>query len=275
MNQHFFVPQVFWTISFFKPYQMKSGSPLCRVYIFAHKINNRIFLLCIFMICFYGCKKTEEVSSSNANTPQVNDGSVAITRIGTPVGNSVSKIIGPAGGILVSADSVVELNIPPGALSSDVNVSIQPVTNEAPGGIGLSYDFLPNGTVFSTPVTATFHYSDDSLNGTLPELLWILCQDSTNAWQANLELQDLDTVAKKLSIEISHFSRRSISKRLVIEPSKTFLHKGETSILTVFRSVVNNTITNMDDGLSIGPITQLFDIPNQKVWNWQVHELFY
>jgi hypothetical protein len=251
---------------------MKLRFPFCRVYLFAREVNIQIFLLCMFIICFYGCKKTDLVTPSNTNTPSVSDGSIAITGIGTPVGSAVSKIIGPAGGTIISGDSVVELKIPPGALSSDVNVSIQPMTNEAPGGMGLTYDLLPNGTIFSTPATLSFHYSDDSLNGTLPELLWILCQDSSNAWQANQEVQDLDTVAKKLNTQISHFSRRSISKKLVIDASKLVLHKGETSILTVYLSQVDKTITPIGDDLSIGPITQLFDIPNQKVLNWQVHE---
>ncbi len=253
---------------------MKLRFPFYRGYGYAGKVYIQIFLYCMFIICFYGCKKTDEVSSSNSNTSGVNNGSVAITPIGIPVGNPVSKIIGAAGGTLISADSVVELNIPPGALSSDVNVSIQPVTNEAPGGMGLSYDFLPNGTVFKTPATATFHYSDDSLNGTLPELLWILVQDSSNAWQANQELQDLDTVGKKISIEISHFSRRSISKNLEVSATSLVLHKNETSTITVVQAVVGKMASGQTGPLLIGPITELFDIPNQNVWNWQVHELF-
>jgi hypothetical protein len=251
---------------------MKLRSSFCRAYLFARRVHNPIFLLCMFTICFYGCKKTDEVSSSNSNTAPANNGSVAITPVGTPEGNPVSKIIGAAGGTLVSADSVVELNIPPGALSSDVNVTIQPLTNEAPGGIGLSYDFLPNGTVFSTPATATFHYSDDSLNGTLPELLWILYQDSSNAWQANPELQDLDTVAKKLHIEIGHFSARSISKNVEISASKLFLHKNDQSTLTVEQTIFGKAPANQTGMVTVGAISYLETVPNQNVWNWQVHE---
>lgn len=239
---------------------MKLRSPLCLAYLFA------------IIFCFCGCKKTDLGSSSSSSTPIVNDGPIAITAVGTPVGNPVSKIIGAAGGTLVSADSVVELNIPPGALSSDVNVTIQPVTNEAPGGIGLSYDFLPNGTVFSTPATATFHYSDDSLNGTLPELLWILVQDSTNAWEANQELQDLDTVGNKLSIQISHFSRRSLSKNLEVSASSLVLHKNEKSTITILDAVVGKMAAGQTGPFIIGPITAYYDVPNQNVWNWQVHE---
>lgn len=50
---------------------MKLRSPLCRRYLFARKLDNPIFLLCMFIICFYGCKKTDEVNSSNSNTPRI------------------------------------------------------------------------------------------------------------------------------------------------------------------------------------------------------------
>ena len=252
---------------------MKLRSPFCRAYLFARKAIKQIFLPCMFIICFYGCKKTDLGAPSNSNNSSTGSGTAAITAIGTPVGNPVSKIIGAAGGTLVSADSVVELNIPPGALSSDVNVSIQPVTNEAPGGIGLSYDFLPNGTVFSTPATATFHYLDDSLNGTLPELLWILYQDSSNAWVANPELQDLDSVGKKLSIQIGHFSKRSISKNVEISASTLILHYNDKSTLTVEQSVVGKAASGQTGMVTAGPITAYYVIPNQNVWNWQAHEI--
>jgi hypothetical protein len=251
---------------------MKLKYPFCRLRIYAHKEHLRISLLCMFIICFYGCKKTAEVSSSNSNTAAVSSGSVAITPIGMPTGNAVSKIIGPAGGTLVSADSVVELKIPAGALSSDVNVTIQPVTNEAPGGIGLSYDFLPNGTIFSTPATATFHYLDDSLDGTLPELLWILVQDSSNTWQANPELQDLDTAGKTVSIQIGHFSRRSICKNVKISASAHILHNNDQSTLTVEQTIIGKAEANQTGTVSIGAISYLETVPNQNVTNWQAHE---
>jgi hypothetical protein len=254
---------------------MKSISSICRVYLLVRAINHRIFLLCTFIICFYACKKTDLLAPSNSNPPPtVSDGSIAITAIGTPVGNAVSKIIGPAGGTIISGDSVVELNIPAGALSSNVNVSIQPMTNTAPGSIGLTYDLLPNGTQFSTPAALSFHYSNDSLNGTFPESLWILCQDSSNAWQANQTVQDLDTIARKLNTQISHFSRRSISKNLEISASSMILLQNQKSTINIIEALVfKQPATPYEDGVSIGPITQLFDIPDQNVKNWQVHEM--
>jgi hypothetical protein len=254
---------------------MKSISSTCRVYLLVRAINHRIFLLCTFIICFYACKKTDLQAPSNSNPPPtVSDGSIAITAIGTPVGNAVSKIIGPAGGTIISGDSVVELNIPAGALSSNVNVSIQPMTNTAPGSIGLTYDLLPNGTQFSTPATLSFHYSNDSLNGTFPESLWILCQDSSNAWQANQTVQDLDTIARKLNTQISHFSRRSISKNLEISASSLYLLQNQKSTINIIEAFVSKQpATPYENGVSIGPITQLFDIPDQNVKNWQVHEM--
>jgi hypothetical protein len=252
---------------------MKLRSPFCRAYFLARKVINQIFLLFMFIICFYGCKKTDLGTPSNSNNSSTGSGTIAIMGVGIPVGISVTKTIGAAGGTLVSADSVVELNIPPGALSSDVNVSIQPVTNEAPGGIGLSYDFLPNGTVFSTPATATFHYLDDSLNGTLPELLWILYQDSSNAWVANPALQDLDTVGKKLSIQIGHFSKRSISKNVEISASTLILHYNDKSTLTVQQTIMGKAPAGQTGPVTVGAISYLETVPNPNVWNWQVQEV--
>jgi hypothetical protein len=213
--------------------------------------------LLAILILSYGCKKT--------NTGGTNSGSgqVAITAKGTPVGTPVTKTIGAAGGTIISSDSMVELDIPAGALSGDVPVTIQPLTNEAPGGIGLSYDFLPNGTVFSTPARLKFRYIDDSLPGTLPELLWIVYQDSANAWQTDLESQDFDTVAKIVSIDINHFSARAMVPELYIFQSKIGMIANEEATLTVVVSGVNNN-------KPAGEMLTYTKLPDAAVHGWQI-----
>ena len=52
-----------------------------------------------------------------------------------PNGIPVSKTIGSGGGT-VSIDGAVEIEIPAGALSADTEITIQPVTNNAPNGNG-------------------------------------------------------------------------------------------------------------------------------------------
>src|SRR5258706_4999451 len=84
---------------------------------------------------------------------------------GTATGPAVEATIGPAGGALGSGDGKVTVSIPAGALAADTTISIQPFTNTAPGGRGLSYRFAPSGVVFSAPVQITFSFTDADLIG--------------------------------------------------------------------------------------------------------------
>ena len=157
-------------------------------------------------------------SSLGNNLPGNSDTSAAITAIGTPIGSPVTKIIGAAGGTIISADGRAELNIPAGALSSDLAISIQPITNECPNGVGVGYDFLPNGTKFMIPAVLTLHYTDDDINGTDPYLINMAVQDSLNEWQVDI-FKDVDTVGKTIIFDVNHFSRRSFQAMVRLQPA--------------------------------------------------------
>src|SRR5215467_5663685 len=124
--------------------------------------------------------------------PGTDPGTGAITAVGTPVGAKITKTIGPSGGSIVSDDGNVELTIPAGALSSNTDISIQSVTNECPGSVGLSYDLTPNGTKFAIPVSLTFHYTDSAISETDPLLLFNVFQDSLRQWEVNDVDKDID-----------------------------------------------------------------------------------
>ena len=180
----------------------------------------RFFTIILFAAFACGCMKT---SLTGINLPGNNstgngDTSAAITAIGTPIGSPVTKIIGAAGGTIISADGRAELNIPAGALSSDLAISIQPITNECPNGVGVAYDFLPNGTKFLIPATLTMHYTDDDINGTDPYLINMAFQDSLNEWQVDI-FKDVDTVGKTIVFDITHFSHRSFQAMLKLQPA--------------------------------------------------------
>jgi len=70
------------------------------------------------------------------------------------------------------------------ALAAGTTISIQPVTNTAPGGKGLSYRFAPSGVVFSVPVQITFSFTDADLIGSSPGALGIGFQDEQGFWHA-------------------------------------------------------------------------------------------
>jgi hypothetical protein len=197
---------------------------------------NRIAPALLILIWMCSCQKS---SSPGNNTTNPGDTTAAITSVGTPQGSPVTKTIGNAGGTISSADGRLELIIPAGSLGSDVAFVIQPVTNLCPGGIGLAYDLLPNGTKFSSPATLRFHYTPDDVNGTDPYLISFAFQDSLHKWNVNLD-KDVDTAGKTVSFDINHFTPyapmadvRIISVDLVSGLPKTDFLQGEQSILRV------------------------------------------
>ncbi|MEM7608678.1 MAG: hypothetical protein AAF411_25265, partial [Myxococcota bacterium] len=69
----------------------------------------------------------------------------------------MTRIVAREGGVAVSADGLLELNVPPNALEEDTTISIRPVNpDEAPARIrGLAervYELLPDGLRFRMPV---------------------------------------------------------------------------------------------------------------------------
>ncbi len=59
--------------------------------------------------------------------------------------------IGPDGGVVTSRDGRVTLDIPPGALETDVVVSIEEVDDGPDGSIGRVYEILPAHTQLLVP----------------------------------------------------------------------------------------------------------------------------
>jgi hypothetical protein len=83
-----------------------------------------------------------------------------------PGGATTSTVIGTTGGSVASSDGVLSVNIPAGALPANVTVTVTPESSPPSGAIGAVYDIGPEGTVFASPVTMTFHYGSVSLGST-------------------------------------------------------------------------------------------------------------
>jgi hypothetical protein len=233
----------------------------------------RLYSILLILAFAYGCKKSISTGSGSTGTGSTTDTSVAITAVGTPIGTPVTKTIGAAGGTISSADGRMDLIIPPGALSTDVAITIQPITNECPGGLGAGYDFLPNGTKFSTPATLIFHYADSDVNGTAPDLLYFATQDSTQAWDVDIE-KDVDTVAKTISFDINHFSGKGFLPGLTINPAggKLDYQQSETGTLILQQylkddQLAGSTQSGDDDYLPALKVSQ--SIPKQNA-SWTV-----
>jgi hypothetical protein len=93
--------------------------------------------------------------------------------------------IGPAGGTVTSADGRLSLVIPAGALSAEINITVEPAA-APPTDIGMvagrSYDLGPTGTLFAQPAALSLSFADATLPTGVDEGALRLCRVSGGAW---------------------------------------------------------------------------------------------
>ncbi|HKG06397.1 MAG TPA: hypothetical protein VKB19_08065 [Pedobacter sp.] len=127
--------------------------------------------------------------------------------IGEPIPGSVTvtKILGQQGGTISSKDGVLSVEVPAGALSSDVSFSIQPVSNTLPGSDAPSFKILPEHVTFQKPVTLHYSYAGKDMRGRHPLLLRLAYQDEAGFYKVPSLIQN-DQGIKVLKVETRHSS---------------------------------------------------------------------
>jgi hypothetical protein len=86
---------------------------------------------------------------------------LVLLSLGTPDGCGATSedLIGPEGGVLRSDDGRFTLEIPPDALSTEVDIAVRAVDCEQEGEADC-YDVSPTGLAFKFPATATYEASE-------------------------------------------------------------------------------------------------------------------
>jgi len=198
-----------------------------------------IFTITVFSL--YSCEKIipDDPNSTNNQTP-------GPTPVGSAIGTVITKNIGSGGGTIASDDGNVELIFPAGALAANTDISIQPISNNAPGGFGNAYRFLPDGVKFATGVTAKFHYTPNDLAETLADLMGIAFQDSAGIWYRINNFTN-DTLHKTISATITHFSDWSAFEIMRLSPVSTFAKVNNSVNL---EAVIVDIAGNDDDELA-------------------------
>ena len=151
----------------------------------------------------------------------------APNEVGAPVGDKVTKDIGPAGGTLASPDGRLTLIVPQNAVAETVAFSIQPITNKAANGLGYAYRLGPDGKTFTTPVDISVRYDDKDLEGTVPEALAMAYQDEKGAWHAQRSAK-LDQAAKTVTTATTHFTDFAFLSRLRLVPPAATVRVGRS-----------------------------------------------
>lgn len=193
------------------------------------KIILSLFRLLVFLsaLFFQSCVKTNPDDSNNQSTE-----TPVATPVGNPVGDISTKTIGTAGGSVSSSDGKLDLIIPQGALNDLTDISILPVSNNAPNGIGNAYRLLPEGTKFTQAVTLKFHYTADNLAATVAGLMGITFQDSLGLWEVIQNFTN-DTALRTISSTISHFSDWTVFDYIDMTPRSASVKVNKTVSLEV------------------------------------------
>jgi hypothetical protein len=180
-------------------------------------------LLLLLPVISIACKKGD--AGSQPLQPVATD-------IGAPDGTAISKNIGSAGGSIVSADGMLELVIPAGALSANTNITIQPITNKVPGGVGKGYRCLPDGQQFAKDVTLKIRYTADDLAATDVNCMGIAFQNSDRYWQVVNGFTN-DSAAKVIAVPVNHFTDYTIFHLFSIEPAERFLKLNQAGTFKI------------------------------------------
>lgn len=213
-------------------------------------------------------------SDTQDGTPQSKKPVPVVTGIGEPTGSPASAVIGSAGGSLKSPDGALTLTVPPGALTADTTLTIQPLSNLAPGGVGSAYRLGPEGQTFAVPVTLTRTYGDPDVTGSAAEALGIAFQTSDRHWQWESS-SNVDTNAKTVVASTAHFSDWSLVKGFQLRPPKAKVKIKDSLLLrVVFCYVPDDT---GEEIASVGYDCESDDdattpvVPTAKLGAWMVN----
>jgi hypothetical protein len=157
---------------------------------------------------------TTSAAPGAPNTPVVEPeagGSVAVASLHP--GDLIDTSIGPNGGT-VGAHGIT-VTIPAGALSTEVDVTIQLSGEPGPNGtVGQVFEIGPTGTTFALPVTIAFDYTDSGLGGSPPGEFAVETSiaDSGPDWTA-LAPAIVDVYAHTVAGQTMHFSPYALVKQ--------------------------------------------------------------
>lgn len=157
-----------------------------------------IFSLLLLSALLFSCKKNDPAE------PVITSDTPVKKPLGTPMGNEVTAVIGAAGGSLQSADGIMRITIPAGAVSTETNFSVQQVTNALGNGMP-SYRLKPEGVHFQQPVKLEYYYGGTDIGNMNPKMLFLACQDKDGYYYSAKNTKG-NTAALTLSVETKHFS---------------------------------------------------------------------
>lgn len=194
--------------------------------------------------------------------------------IGTSLGASVNKQIGPDGGSLTSADGTLTITVPVGALTALTEVGIQPITSTCPGGIGDGWRLTPHGKAFAKPVQLKLNYTAQKDSVALPQALGLAYQDDKDVWRF-VGATSVNATAHTLTMQTNHFSDWGLMSWMTLSPIAQKLHAKEQLIIKALQyfHVTDDELhvplggVTYENGYPVGGAHQL---PDKYIKKWSL-----
>ena len=116
--------------------------------------------------------------------PDAAPGTITPTAGGTPIGAPTQATIDPAGNTVLSADGMLELRFPAGAVASPTSIAITPISDQAPLGVAQAWRITPADTTLAAPATIVFHLPNVLAQQGDIGTMFVAAQDDQGYWQA-------------------------------------------------------------------------------------------
>jgi hypothetical protein len=189
-----------------------------------------------------------------------------VTEAGVPVLDLSGGLVGNAGGSITSVDGRITLAIPPGALPDPTEISISPISNYAPLGVGNGYRLLPRGLRLQKPAVLTYHYVQEETDGGLPESLGFALQHPDGIWKAQGGVL-VDRTQNTASVGIGQLGDWSVFQVALILPRQQALLPGGRLRLKVWQLPGSQRITSLAAGSSV-PLGKPEEVAANSVMGW-------
>lgn len=153
----------------------------------------------------------------------------AVTPVGTVLGDVVASArIGAEGGRLVAPDYGLSVIVPAGAFDSEQTVTLQPITNQAPGARGKAWRIRPEGLQAKQPITLEWLPSVAERDGA--RHLRIATQGADGIWRSAKAGSDSGGVVRTTT---THFSDWSLVAGAQLRPGAADVGLEQTLDLSV------------------------------------------
>ncbi|RIV23780.1 hypothetical protein DYU11_12465 [Fibrisoma montanum] len=207
----------------------------------------------------------------NPTTPDITNSATGVsTEVGKPAGTSVTKTIGPAGGVIVLPDSRLTLTIPSGAVDTETVITIQPVENKAFGGTGSAYQITPNDLTLKKNALLTWQYTPEELDGSAPEAVGLAYQDKNGVWHGRNDLI-VDKAKKSVTAPVSHLAHWSFYEQFQIHADRKVIAPTEQANLVVHYQEGYSEAKGPNDISNLILLTPLKTLSASRVVRWTIN----